>query len=141
MRIIVFEQWERLLSLMRRTSRSETEDAVRYALVRAVPSLGRVQLADRAVNNVSVSGGVTSFAVPDIVPGKARDFILRVKAAGSNELAFTGAGGFEGETQDALLPPGDGETCLYLFSEVEGDVFLVSRKVVAAIAGGGTQAG
>lgn len=134
MKIIVFDQWEKLVARMRRTSEGACEDAVRYGIVRVEPTGGLAHLADRTVNNVTVSGGTVQFVVPDIVPGKARDFILRVRAEGENEFSFTGAEGFEGETQDALLPPGDGETCLYFFSEVEGDVFLVSRKVVAAIA-------
>ena len=44
-----------------------------------------------------------------MVPGKARDFRLRVTATGKNEIAFTGAEAFEGE-EGALEPPGDGET-------------------------------
>ena len=135
MRIIVFDQWDKLVGRMRRTAAAASEDAVRYGLVRLVPVGGRAALSDRAVNSVAVSGGTTEFAVPEAVPGKARDFILRVRATGSNELSFAGADGFEGETQDALLPPGDGETCMYFFCEVEGGVFLVSRKVVAAIDG------
>ena len=44
-----------------------------------------------------------------MVPGKARDFLLRVTASGENELLFTCAESFEGE-EGALEPPGDGET-------------------------------
>ena len=78
--------------------------------------------------------------MPDMVPGKARDFMLRVTctraesiglpegaerlsreavargcASGENEIVFAGAEAFEGE-EGALEPPGDGETVVYFFT-------------------------
>ena len=67
--------------------------------------------------------------MPDIVPGKARDFMLRVTATGDNEIAFTGAEAFEGDA-GSLEPPSDGETVVYFFTETDGDVMLVARKPV-----------
>ena len=68
----------------------------------------------------------------DIVPGKARDFMLRVTASGENEIVFTGAEAFEGE-EGSLEPPGDGETVVYFFTETAADVLLVARKRVERI--------
>ena len=70
--------------------------------------------------------------MPDMVPGKARDFMLRVTVTGKNEIVFTGAEAFEGE-EGALEPPGDGETVVYFFTETSSDVLLVARKVVERI--------
>ena len=58
--------------------------------------------------------------------------MLRVEATGENTLKFEGAEAFEGEA-DALDPPGDGETCVYFFTETAADVLLVARKVVTRI--------
>ena len=70
--------------------------------------------------------------MPDIVPGKARDFMLRVTASGENEIVFAGAEAFEGE-EGSLEPPGDGETVVYFFTETSADVLLVARKAVERI--------
>ena len=107
-------------------------ERTQYDIVRVEPKGGRVQLADRSMNNLAVSGGATAIVMPDIEPGKARDFMLRVEATGENTLKFEGAEAFEGES-DALQPPGDGETCVYFFTETAADVLLVARKVVTRI--------
>ncbi len=133
MKVVVFDQWERLAQLLKGVAASEAKDSAQYAISRVVVSAGgRAALKDRAMNNLSVSGGTTILSVPEIEPGKARDFALRVKATGDNVLAFEGAGSFEGEP-GALAAPLDGETAVYLFTEVDGDVLLVSRRTVAAI--------
>ena len=132
MRLLMFPQWDKLSALLRTMARQSAADYCQRNIVRLEPKGGRVQLADRSMNNLAVSGGATAIAMPDIEPGKARDFMLRVEATGENSLSFEGAEAFEGE-EDALQPPGDGETCVYFFTETAADVLLVARKVVTRI--------
>ena len=132
MRIIVFDQWEKLVALLRNVAAGSATEKTQYGIVRVEPKDGRAQLVDRAANNLAVNGGTTTVVMPDMVPGKARDFMLRVTASGENEIAFTGAGAFEGE-EGALEPPGDGETVVYFFTETTGDVMLVARKAAARL--------
>ena len=132
MRIVIFDQWEKLVALLKGVAASSATERTQYAINRVVAKDGRAQLADRAANNLAVGGGTTTVVMPDMVPGKARDFMLRVTASGENELLFTGAEAFEGE-EGALEPPGDGETVVYFFTETSSDVLLVARKVVERI--------
>ena len=132
MKIIVFEQWDKLTALMRNLAVGSAEEKSQYAISRVQPSGGRAQLVDRTMNVLAVDGGETEIAVPDIIPGKARDFLLRVTASGENTLKFTGAEAFEGES-GALDPPADGETIVYFFTETDADVLLVARKAVERI--------
>lgn len=132
MKIIVFEQWDKLTALMRNLAVGSAEEKSQYAISRVQPSGGRAQLADRTMNVLAVDGGEMEIAVPDIIPGKARDFLLRVTASGENTLKFTGAEAFEGES-GALDPPADGETIVYFFTETDADVLLVARKAVERI--------
>ena len=129
MRIVIFDQWEKLVSLLKGMAASSATERTQYDIVRIVPKDGRAQLADRAMNNLAVEGGSTTVVMPDMVPGKAREFMLRVTASGENEIAFAGADAFEGD-EGALEPPGDGETVVYFFTETAADVLLVARKVV-----------
>ena len=132
MRIVVFEQWDRLVALLKGIAAGSATERTQYAINRVEVKDGVARLADRASNNLALAGGRTTVVMPDIVPGKARDFMLRVTASGENELLFTGAEAFEGE-EGALEPPGDGETVLYFFTETSSDVLLVARKVVERI--------
>jgi hypothetical protein len=132
MRIIVFDQWEKLVTLLRNVAAGSATEKAQYGIVRVEAKDGRAQLVDRAANNLAVGGGTTTVVMPDMTPGKARDFMLRVTASGENELLFTGAEAFEGE-EGALEPPGDGETVVYFFTETSSDVLLVARKVVERI--------
>ena len=132
MKIIVFDQWDKLMAKFQAVASGAATAKSQYDLVRLEPKGGRVQLADRSMNNLAVSGGETTVAMPDIEPGKARDFMLRVEATGENVLKFEGAEAFEGEA-DALDAPGDGETCVYFFTETAADILLVARKTVARI--------
>ena len=132
MRLIAFPQWDKLTSLLRGMARQSAADYAQRNIVRVEPKDGRAQLVDRAANNLAVDGGTTTVVMPESVPGKARDFMLRVTASGDNVIAFTGAEAFEGE-EGALDPPGDGETVVYFFSETSSDVLLVARKAVERI--------
>ena len=132
MKVIVFDQWDKLVAKFRGIATVAMNERTQYDLVRLEPKGGRVQLADRSANNLAVVGGETTVVMPDIEPGKARDFMLRVTATGENTLKFEGAEAFEGEA-DALEPPADGETAVYFFTETAADVLLVARKVVTRI--------
>ena len=132
MKVIVFDQWDKLVAKFRGIATAAMNEKTQYDIVRLEPKGGRVQLADRSTNNLAVAGGTTTIVMPDIEPGKARDFMLRVEAAGENTLKFEGAEAFEGES-DALEPPGDGETVVYFFTETAADILLVARKVVERI--------
>ena len=132
MKVIVFDQWDKLVAKFRGIATAAMNERTQYDIVRLEPKGGRVQLTDRSTNNLAIAGGETTVVMPDIEPGKARDFMLRVEAAGANTLKFEGAEAFEGEA-DALEPPGDGETCVYFFTETAAGVLLVARKVVTRI--------
>ena len=129
MRIVVFEQWDRLVALLKGIAAGSATERTQYAINRVEVNDGVARLADRASNNLALAGGRTTVVMPDIVPGKARDFMLRVTATGDNEIAFTGAEAFEGDA-GSLEPPSDGETVVYFFTETDGDVMLVARKPV-----------
>ena len=129
MRIVVFDQWDRLVALLKGIAAGSATERTQYAINRVEVKDGVARLADRASNNLALAGGRTTVVMPDIVPGKARDFMLRVTATGDNEIAFTGAEAFEGDA-GSLEPPSDGETVVYFFTETEGDVMLVARKPV-----------
>ena len=132
MKVIVFEQWDKLTALMRRIAASSASEKSQYAIKRVQTKDGRAHLDDRTANVLAIEGGATTVVMPDIEPGKARDFMLRVTATGENNLVFEGAEAFEGES-DALEPPGDGETVVYFFTETAADMLLVARKVVERI--------
>ena len=132
MKVIVFEQWDKLTALMRRIAASSASEKSQYAIKRVQTKDGRAHLDDRTANVLAIEGGTTTVVMPDIEPGKARDFMLRVTATGENTLKFEGAEAFEGES-DALEPPADGETVVYFFTETAADVILVARKVVTRI--------
>lgn len=132
MKVIVFDQWDKLVAKFKGIATAAMNERTQYDIVRVEPKGGRVQLADRSMNNLAVSGGATEIVMPDVEPGKARDFMLRVEATGENTLKFEGAEAFEGEA-DALNPPADGETAVYFFTETAADVLLVARKVVTRI--------
>ena len=132
MRIIVFEQWDRLVALLKGIAAGSATERTQYAINRVEVKDGVARLSDRASNNLALAGGRTTVLMPDIVPGKARDLMLRVTATGDNEIAFAGAEAFEGD-EGALEPPADGETVVYFFTETAGDVMLVARKPVGRL--------
>ena len=129
MRLLAFPQWDKLTSLLRGMARQSAADYAQRKIVRIIPKNGIAHLANYAANLLAVEGGKTTIIMPDMTPGKARDFMLRVTASGENEIVFTGSAAFEGE-EGALEPPNDGETVVYFFTETAADVLLVARKVV-----------
>lgn len=64
MRVVVFDQWDRLAALIRGVAAGSATDRARYDIVRVEPRDGRAQLSDRAVNCLAVDGGRTTVAMP-----------------------------------------------------------------------------
>lgn len=132
MKVTVFDQWDKLVALLTNMAGRAAAVKSSYRFNRIVPEGGRASLVDRTMNILAVDGGTTVVNVPPLEPDVAREFILRVTATGENAIAFAGAEGFEGD-ENALDPPGDGETVVYFFTETAPDVFLVARKNAGVI--------
>ena len=132
MRVFVFRQWEALTDLLKGIARGEAEASLPYAFRTVTPDGGVVTLENRTAGSLAVTGGATRVLLPDSVPGRARDFLLRVSATGENELRFEG-GTFEGEA-GALDAPADGTSVLFVFTETAPGTFLVTRRVLQRLA-------
>ena len=130
MKLVLFHQYDQLLAKIREVARCCARDAADWKICRVSASNGSVHLHDRTMNVLSVSGGETRIVVPDIEPERARQFCLRVTAEGDNTLTFTGAETFEAAAADTLLPPTDGQTVIYRFTETVEDRLYVERMVV-----------
>lgn len=130
MKLVLFHQYDQLLAKIREVARCCARDAADWKICRVSASNGSVHLHDRTMNVLSVSGGETRIVVPDIEPERARQFCLRVTAEGDNTLTFTGAEAFEAADADSLLPPTDGQTVIYRFTETVEDRLYVERMVV-----------
>ena len=133
MKLCLFPQWDDLVSLMRNLARHSAADICQRNFVRIKPVDGHALLIDRAMNVLALTGEAVTLQMPDMIPGKARDFLVRVTAETESELYFTGAEAFEGDNQDVLMPPNAGETVIYFFTETAPDVLHVTRKVVTPI--------
>ena len=133
MKLCLFPQWDDLVSLMRNLARHSAADICQRNFVRIKPVDGHALLIDRAMNVLALTGEAVTLQMPDMIPGKARDFLVRVTAETESDLLFTGAEAFEGDNQDVLMPPNAGETVIYFFTETAPDVLLVSRKVVTPV--------
>ena len=130
MKLVLFHQYDQLLAKIREVAKCCAKDAADWKICRVSASNGSVHLHDRTMNVLSVSGGETRIVVPDIEPERARHFCLRVTAEGDNTLTFTGAEAFEAAAADSLLPPSDGQTVIYRFTETVEDRLYVERMVV-----------
>ena len=130
MKLVLFHQYDQLLAKIREVARCCARDAADWKICRVSASSGIVHLHARAMNVLAVTGGETRIVVPDIEPERARQFCLRVTAEGDNTLTFTGAEAFEAADADSLLPPSDGQTVIYRFTETVGDRLYVERKEV-----------
>ena len=133
MKLCLFPQWDDLVSFMRNLARHSAADICQRNFVRIKPVDGHALLTDRAMNVLALTGEAVTLQMPDMIPGKARDFLVRVTAETESDLLFTGAEAFEGDNQDVLMPPNAGETVIYFFTETAPDVLLVSRKVVTPV--------
>ena len=133
MKLCLFPQWDDLVSFMRNLARHSAADICQRNFVRIKPVDGHALLTDRAMNVLALTGEAVTLQMPDMIPGKARDFLVRVTAETESDLLFTGAEAFEGDNQDVLMPPNAGETVIYFFTETAPDVLHVTRKVVIPI--------
>ena len=133
MKLCLFPQWDDLVSFMRNLARHSAADICQRNFVRIKPVDGHALLTDRAMNALSLTGESVTLQMPDMIPGKARDFLVRVTAETESDLLFTGAEAFEGDNQDVLMPPNAGETVIYFFTETAPDILHVSRKVVTPV--------
>ena len=130
MKLVLFHQYDQLLAKIREVARCCARDATDWKICRVSASGGIVHLHDRTMNVLNASGGETRIVVPDIDPERARQFCLRVTAEGDNTFTFAGAEAFEAADAVSLLPPSDGQTVIYRFTETLGDRLYVERKVV-----------
>ena len=133
MKLCLFPQWDDLVSFMRNLARHCAADICQRNFVRIKPVDGHALLTDRAMNALALTGEAVTLQMPDMIPGKVRDFLVRVTAETESDLLFTGAEAFEGDNQDVLMPPNAGETVIYFFTETAPDVFLVARRPVERI--------
>ena len=133
MKLCLFPQWDNLVSFMRNLARHSAADICQRNFVRIKPVDGYALLTDRAMNVLALTGEAVTLQMPDMIPGKARDFLVRVTAETESDLLFTGAEAFEGDNQDVLMPPNAGETVIYFFTETAPDILHVSRKVVTPV--------
>ena len=133
MKLCLFPQWDDLVSFMRNLARHSAADICQRNFVRIKPVDGHALLTDRAKNALTLTGEAVTLQMPDMIPGKARDFLVRVTAETESDLLFTGAEAFEGDNQDVLMPPNAGETVIYFFTETAPDILHVSRKVVTPV--------
>ena len=133
MKLILFDQWDKLVTMFKSMAGNAAMEKSQYAITRLMPVEGRARLTDRAMNNLTVTGEAVTLQVPDLIPGKARDFLVRVTAEAETEIAFEGAWMFEGDNPDVLMPPNAGETVVYFFTETAADAFLVARRLVQEV--------
>ena len=129
MRLLVFPQYAKLIAHFRAVASTCAAEKARWTICRVEPRNGVAHLRDRSMNLLALSGGETRIVLPDIIPGKARQFCLRLSATGENAISFDGAS-LESAAADAFAPPSDGETVLYSFTETIGDVLFVERRKV-----------
>ena len=130
MKILLFHQYDQLLAKFRAVAKGCARDAADWKICRVSASGGIVHLRNHAMNVLTITGRETRIVVPDIEPERARQFCLRVTAEGDNTITFTGAEAFEAADADALLPPADGKTVIYCFTEAVGHRLYVERKEV-----------
>ena len=103
MKVILFNQWDKLSSLIKDSALLAANEKTSYEIKNLKIEENVVSLYDRAMNNLALSGEAVTVKVPDIIPGKARDFLLRVEASLDTEIKFSGAEAFEGDHPDVFI--------------------------------------
>jgi len=129
MKLFIFPQYQRMMDHFRAVANGCATDKMRYPICRVEARDGAVQLQDHAMNVLTLTGGTTQIKLPEIIPGKARQFCLRLTATGDNTITFTGAS-LESDAEGSIAPPADGETVLYTFTETFGDILFVQRRKI-----------
>ena len=103
----------------------------------------RAVLVDRAANAAVLNGSASVFALPDLTPGEARRFDLRLDVSAATCVTFEGLEDFEIDAADKTaafaksehgvsitLPPG---AFLFTFTETKFGTILITRREIAAI--------
>ena len=103
----------------------------------------RATLVDRAANAAVLNGDEVVFALPDLTPGEARQFDLRLDVSAATCVTFEGLEDFEIDAADKtaaftktergvsiMLPPG---AFLFTFTETKFGTILITRREIAAI--------
>ena len=103
----------------------------------------RAVLVDRAANAAVLNGSEVVFALPDLTPGEARQFDLRLDVSAATCVTFEGLEDFEIDADDKTaafsktergilitLPSG---AFLFTFTETKFGTILISRREIAAI--------
>jgi len=129
MKLFIFPQYQQMMDHFRAVANGCATDKMRSPICRVEASQGAARLQDHTMNVLTLTGGATQIKLPEAIPGKVRQFCLRLTVTGDNVLAFTGAS-LESDVQGYLLPPADGETVLYTFTETFGGVLFVQRRKI-----------
>ena len=103
----------------------------------------RATLVDRAANAAVLNGSASVFALPDLAPGEARQFDLRLDVSAATCVTFEGLEDFEIDAADKTaafaksergisitLPPGE---FLFTFTENKFGTILITRREIAAV--------
>jgi hypothetical protein len=132
-KIVFMPQFKSLLEWLGGQVSERVTESVGYLIADCPVADGKARLADRSMNAVALAGGSVVLRVPDVVPGKARDFLARLVASADTDISVEGAEAVESDNPDVLGTVSAGETVLLYFTETAAGVFAVSRKAVERI--------
>ena len=100
-------------------------------------------LVDRAANAAVLNGGAAVFALPDLIPGEARQFDLRLDVSAATCVTFEGLEDFEIDAADKTAAFSKTErgvsvtlstgAFLFTFTETKFGTILITRREIAAI--------
>ena len=103
----------------------------------------RAVLVDRAANAAVLNGSASVFALPDLAPGEARQFDLRLDVSAATCVTFEGLEDFEMDAADKAAAVAKNETgisitlspgaFLFTFTETKFGKILITRREIAAI--------
>ena len=129
--------------IVSRIARTAAHHEVARRIVTHDMSKCRAVLVDRAANAAVLNGGAAVFALPDLTPGEARHFDLRLDVSAATCVTFEGLEDFEIDAADIIaafsktergvsitLPTG---AFLFTFTETKFGTILITRREIAAI--------
>ena len=103
----------------------------------------RAVLVDRAANAAVLNGSAAVFALPDLTPGEARHFDLRLDVSAETCVTFEGLEDFEidaadktaafSKTERGISSPLPSGAFLFTFTETKFGTILITRREIAAI--------
>lgn len=133
MKLIIFNQWDKLVALLRQIAESAAGKKIQYRYNRVILSGGSGSLVDRCVNLFSLQDESARLVFPAQYTDVARDFVVRVVCETSGEITFEGADRFESEDPNVFAPLEAEDIAVFFFTETEPGVFLVSKKALTAV--------